>query len=171
MLKKSIFLSTLVLSVLFLSQLSYAQEAPKASPFKSTSAEVNGKTVTIEYSAPSKKDRKIWGGLVPYGKVWRTGANEATTLEVSADVKVAGKDLKKGKYAIFTIPNQDKWTVIINKNPNQWGAYSYKEAENLFSFEVKPKKSSLQEMFSITVSPEGLVTMAWDELKVEFTIQ
>lgn len=171
MLKKSIFLSTLVVSVLFLSNFCLAQEAPKASPFKSTSAVIDGTTVTIEYSAPSKKDRKIWGGLVPYDKVWRTGANEATTLEVSADVKVAGKDLKKGKYAIFTIPNQDKWTVIINKNPNQWGAYSYKESENLFTFEVKPKKADFQEVFSITVNEEGLVTMAWDELKVEFAIQ
>ncbi|UXP32861.1 DUF2911 domain-containing protein [Reichenbachiella agarivorans] len=170
MLKKFTLYSFALALVCLLSQSSlFAQE--KASPPRTAEAEVNGKTITINYSSPSKKDRKIWDGLVKYDKVWRTGANEATTLEVSEDVKIGGKSLKKGKYAIFTIPNENSWTIIINSNPNQWGAYNYDKEMDVLRFDVKPNKNKLTEMFTISISEAGLVTMAWDEVKVEFTIQ
>ena len=98
----------------------YAQQ--KASPPKVSKATVNGNDVTINYSSPSKKGREIYGGLVPYGQIWRTGANEATTIELSKDAKVGGIDVKAGKYALFTIPNEKEWTVIINSDAKQWGA-------------------------------------------------
>ncbi|MBU2915358.1 DUF2911 domain-containing protein [Reichenbachiella agariperforans] len=172
MLKKLINFPSIVAIILLLSQTSLvAQDKPRASPPQTTSAEVNGKTITINYSSPSKKDRVIWGDLVKYDKVWRTGANEATTIEVSEDVKINGKALKKGKYSLFTIPREGKWTVIINSNANQWGAYSYKEGKDVLRFDVMPTSAAFSELFTIDISDRGVVTIAWDKLKVEFTVE
>lgn len=171
MLKKSIFFTFLLIIIFSSAEFALAQDKPRASPLKTVSQEVGGKTITISYSAPSKKDRKIWGGLVPYDKVWRTGANEATTIEVSDKVSIGEKTLEKGKYALFSIPNQDKWTIIINSNANQWGAYSYDAKKDVIRFDVKPESSAFQETFSIDVNEAGLVTIAWDELKVAFAVK
>ncbi|MCI5081081.1 MAG: DUF2911 domain-containing protein [Saprospiraceae bacterium] len=105
--------------------------------------QVNGVDFTLVYGSPSVKEREIWGGLVPYGQVWRTGANEATTIEFANDVKVEGQNLPAGKYAIFTINEADKTTVVFNKVHEQWGAYDYDEAEDALRVEVMPK--SLEE--------------------------
>lgn len=88
-------------------------QGKRLSPAKKEVGTVNGKKITINYSSPSKRKRKIFGGLVPYGKVWRTGANEATTFEVSKDLMVQGKKLPKGKYGLFTIPGEKEWTIIF----------------------------------------------------------
>ncbi|PIB36475.1 hypothetical protein BFP72_14250 [Reichenbachiella sp. 5M10] len=157
------------LSLLLLGPL--LAQTPKASPPKTAEREINGKTITINYSSPSKKGRQIWGELVKYDKVWRTGANEATTLEISDDILIGGKALKKGKYALFTIPNKDKWTIIINSNANQWGAYSYDKERDVLRFDVKPSPASFTEMFTITISETGTISLIWDELKVEFPIE
>ncbi|MEY4727976.1 MAG: hypothetical protein RLZZ390_500 [Bacteroidota bacterium] len=92
-----------------------AQNA-KPSPAQTASGKAGNATVTINYGSPSVKGRKIWGDLVPYGKVWRTGANDATTIEFSADVKIEGQPLAKGKYALFTIPEENGWTIIFKFN-------------------------------------------------------
>jgi len=90
----------------------------------------DGKTVTIDYSSPRMKGRKVYGGLVPYGEVWRTGANEATTFIPNTDVSVGGKDVAAGSYTIFTVPNQDKWVLIVNKKTGEWGIpYKYEGDE------------------------------------------
>lgn len=148
----------------------HAQKKP-ASPPKIVNASVNGKDITISYSAPYKKGREIFGGLVAYDKVWRTGANDATTIEVSADVMIAGNTLKKGTYALFTIPNEDTWTVIFNEEAKQWGSYDYTKDKDVFRFEVKPKTVSETEQFEISLSPEGMVSLAWDTTKISFEIK
>src|ERR1044071_8852740 len=90
----------------------------------------DGKGVTVDYSSPRAKGRKIFGGLVPYGEVWRTGANDATTFVTTANLSVEGKDIPAGSYTIFTVPAQDKWTLIVNKHTGEWGIpYKYESEE------------------------------------------
>jgi hypothetical protein len=106
------------------------------------------------------------------GKVWRTGANEATVFEVSKAVKVEGSDLPAGKYALFTIMNGDNWTLIFSKTWNQWGAYDYKEADDALRVNVKSTKSSqFAERMKFTISPQGTVSLLWGDHRVDFTIQ
>ena len=97
-------------------------------------------TVTLNYSRPNTKGRKIFGALEPYGSVWRTGANSATTITTTEAIKIEGKELPAGTYGLFTIPGANEWTVIINKGAKQWGAYEYKVEEDLFRITVKPMK-------------------------------
>jgi hypothetical protein len=97
-------------------------KASRPSPAaKATCALAEGKTITVDYSSPRAKGRKIFGGLVPYGEVWRAGANEATTFVTTADVMVGGKHVPAGSYTIFAIPNKDKWTLIVSKKTGEWG--------------------------------------------------
>ena len=107
-----------------------ADKAPRPSPAaKATCALADGKTITVDYSSPRAKGRKIFGGLVPYGEVWRTGANEATTFVTTMDVMVGGTHVPAGSYTIFTIPNKDKWTLVISKKTGEWGT-NYPGPEN-----------------------------------------
>src|SRR5258708_22017731 len=94
--------------------------------------------ITITYSRPNVKGRVIFGGINPYGQVWRTGANAATTINFSEKVIVEGHSVPAGTYSLFTIPDKDEWTVILNKTVKQWGAYSYKQSEDFLRFQVKP---------------------------------
>lgn len=155
--------------VLFIFSMSYAQESPPAS----TAATVDGVTVKIDYFSPKVKERTIWGGLVPYDKVWRTGANNATTIEVSDNLKIGKNKLPKGKYALFTIPKKgDTWTVIINKEADQWGAYNYKEAEDLFRFEVPVERTlDMNESMKIEVQADGTVMFAWEYKSFKFKVE
>lgn len=162
--------SMLVLAVALISSTGLIAQEKRASPPKTATATVNGNEITIKYSSPSVKGRTIWGDLVPYDKVWRTGANEATTLQVTKDCKIGGKDLKAGKYGLFTIPGKDSWTIVINSNPDQWGAYSYDASKDVLRFTTKPMTSDKTEMFNITISDKGKVTLSWDELSVPFEI-
>jgi len=116
----------------FMATLASAQadKAARPSPAaKATCALADGKTITVDYSSPRAKGRKIFGGLVPYGEVWRTGANEATTFVTTADVMVGGTHVPAGSYTIFTIPNKDKWTLVISKKTGEWGT-NYPGPEN-----------------------------------------
>lgn len=136
--------------------------------------------ITISYSRPGVKGRKIWGGLVPYKKVWRAGANEATKLTFSTDVWINGKKFPAGSYGFFIIPYENKaWTIIFNKVADQWGAFEYNEAEDFARFNVKPIQSNYQEWLSYTfdnmkVNTKGKnsaeVNLKWDKIKVPFTI-
>jgi hypothetical protein len=157
------------IAVLFIFSMSYAQESPPAS----TEATVDGVTVKIDYFSPKVKERTIWGGLVPYDKVWRTGANNATTIEVGDNLKIGKNKLPKGKYALFTIPKKgDTWTVIINKEADQWGAYNYKEAEDLFRFEVPVERTlDMHESMKIEVQDDGTVIFAWEYKSFKFKME
>lgn len=142
----------------------------RKSPMNTTNAKIGSADVSVQYSSPSVKEREIWGDLVPYGKVWRTGANEATIFETSADIKVEGKMLPAGKYSLFTIPGEKEWTVIFNKEWEQWGAYKYKEAEDALRVQVKPNAIEHEEMLVIRVK-ENKMVIAWEKLAVEVKLQ
>ncbi|MCA8830352.1 DUF2911 domain-containing protein [Hymenobacter pini] len=132
----------------------------------------SGTRLQISYSRPSAKDRTVFGGLVPYGQVWRTGANEATTFEVNQPVTVQGQPLPAGKYALFTIPTQKEWTIIFNKTPNQWGAYEYQEADDILRVKAKPTTVAAPlERFTITTHKAGQVTLAWEKTQVQFVVK
>ncbi|MFP5079627.1 DUF2911 domain-containing protein [Pedobacter sp. JCM 36344] len=113
---------------------------PQASTAQSITQGFGLGTVSINYSRPNTKGRKIFGALEPYGAVWRTGANSATTITTTEAIKIEDKDLPAGTYGLFTIPGANEWTVIINKGAKQWGAYEYKAEEDLFRFKVTPLK-------------------------------
>jgi hypothetical protein len=132
----------------------------------------SGAVVTIDYGQPSVKGRTIGKDLEPLpGKVWRTGANEATAFEVSKAVKVEGKDLPAGRYGLFTIAGDDEWTIIFNKDAKQWGAYNYKEADDVLRVKVKPSKaSSFAEKLTFNVNKDGTVTLLWGDRKVDFRV-
>jgi len=137
----------------------------------------NGKTegtidsinVVLEYGRPQVKDREIWGGLVPYGEVWRTGANEATTISFSGDVMIEGQKLPKGKYALFTIPGKEEWTIIFNKVPEQWGAFKYDESEDALRIEVKPETGEHVEEMTFVIDGSNVV-LEWEKLRVPFKV-
>ena len=131
--------------------------------------------VRIDYSRPGVKGRVIWDGLVPFDKVWRAGANEATKFTFSTDVKINGKVLKAGSYSFFTIPTKDKWTIIFNKVADQWGAFEYNEAEDALRFGVVPEKGNMQEWLAYTITKtsdnSAVIRLEWEKLKVPFTIE
>lgn len=118
--------------------LSACAQDPKPSPAAKAEGKAGSATITVNYGQPSMKGRKIFGELVPFGKVWRTGANEATTFETDKDILVEGQKLAKGKYGLFTIPGEHHWTVIFNKNWNQWGSFRYKADEDVLRVDVSP---------------------------------
>ena len=129
----------------------------KPSPPASATCDLGGgKNIKTDYSSPRVKGRKIYGELVPYGKVWRTGANEATTFVTSSDVVVGGKTVPAGSYTLFTIPNADKWTLIINKKTGEWGTpYKY-ESDELARVDMKTSKlPSPMENFTISYEKSG----------------
>ena len=169
--KKTFFLLFLALLGGATSGFGQSDKAQRSSPSAQAKAIVNGKIITIDYSQPAVKGRKIWGDLVPYGLTWRTGANETTVFEVSADVLIEGKKLAKGPYALFTIPGEKEWVVIFNKTI-AWGEYSYKEADDVLRVTVPSKPSpSFTERFSINISDQGLVSLLWENLQVDFTVK
>jgi len=131
--------------------------------------------ITVKYHRPLVKGRKIWGGLVPYGKVWRAGANENTTIKFSDPVLVEGKPLDKGTYGLHMIPNPDSWTVIFSKTNTGWGSYSYKQDEDALRVDVKPRplaeqKEALEYEFEDLKPDSTAVTLKWEKLGVPFTV-
>ena len=149
-------------------------DLPRPSP-KATVAQTVGLTdVTVTYCRPSVKGRTIWGGLVPYDQVWRTGANEATTITFTDDVTVEGTKLTAGTYGLFTIPGKDEWTVIFNKGAKQWGAYEYKQADDVLRIKVKPHGDEFRELLTIwfpTVSTDSAtLAICWEKVAVSVPI-
>ena len=132
----------------------------------------NGTVITINYSQPSVKGRTIGKDIEPMeGKVWRTGANEATVFEVSKDVKIEGKTLPAGKYGFFTIVNGNEWTIIFNKTPEQWGAYKYNDADDALRIKEKGDKAEqFAEKLTFTIAKDGKVTLLWGDKKVDFNV-
>ena len=142
-------------------------------PAQVTQKITSGATLTIDYSQPSVKGRTIGKDLEPMaGKVWRTGANEATVFETDKDIKVEGKDLPAGKYGLFSIMNEDgSWTIIFNKTWKQWGAFSYKEADDALRVQVKGGTGDFSEKMNFMIDPSGKVSFAWGDKLVSFMVQ
>lgn len=162
--------------LLLVSLVSSAQEKAPASPPASANAKIGTTDISVKYSSPAVKGRKIWGELVPYGQVWRTGANEATTITFSKDVTVEGQKLKAGTYALFTIPGDKEWTIIFNKTAKQWGAFKYDEGQDALRVKVKPVAAkSMNERMKIDIQPKGktagVVTIMWENLAVPFNVK
>lgn len=130
----------------------------------------DGTYVKITYSSPQRRGREVFGELVPYGRVWRTGANEATELTTTGDITLGGHVIPAGTYSLFTIPGEEQWTVIVDKTVNQWGAFRYDEATDLLRFDVMPTMlEQPYEAFTIAIedAEDGKqVTMAWDDVKI-----
>ncbi len=138
---------------------------PKPSPAATAKGKIGAADVAVNYSSPAVKGRAIWGGLVPYDKVWRAGANEATTVEFTKDMKVDGKALPAGKYGFFVLPTAKQWTVIFNKVPNQWGAFKYDEKQDALRVVVVPRKAAaMAERLAYEVQPAGLL-LRWENLE------
>jgi hypothetical protein len=131
--------------------------------------------VTVTYSRPGVKGRKIWGGLVPYEAVWRTGANSATTIQFSEDVLVEGQPLPAGTYSLHTIPGEKEWTLIFNKDANQWGSYSYDAAKDAVRVKVTPIPGQAQEWMQFRFEDPTInsarVVLVWENLQVPFTVK
>lgn len=163
------------LLTIFVVSLFAQNEPPRLSPKASTSQVIGYTEVAITYSRPGVKERKIWGGLVPYDEVWRTGANEATTIEFADDVIIEGNAVPKGKYGLFTIPAENEWIIILNKTWDQWGAFKYDSTEDFVRFKVKPQKSDFTERLLFTfdyISPYSeYIVIDWANLKVPIKIE
>jgi hypothetical protein len=151
-------------------------DAQAQSPAATASGKANGATITINYSSPSVKGREIWGGLVPYGKVWRAGANQATTVEFDKDVTVEGKKVPKGKYSLYAIPGEKEWSIIMNSQTGQWGITRQGEttrdpAKDVAVVTVKPKKSaSMTEALKYEVNNNGF-SLIWENLEVPVSVK
>lgn len=148
---------------------------PRPSPNASVHQLVGVTDVTVSYSRPGVKERKIWGDLVPYDKVWRTGANEATIVTFSKDVKVNGSDLKAGSYSLHTIPTTGDWTVIFNSWADPKAFYNYDASKDVLKLTVKPVESPMTERltFSFPAVDDNSATlrMAWEKVALDLRIE
>jgi len=152
-----------------------AVEYPRVSP-KATVTQVVGVTdVTINYCRPSVRGRAVWGGVVPFDKVWRTGANEATTITFGDEVTVGDTKLPAGTYGLFTVPGREEWTVVFNKGAKQWGAFNYNAADDVLRVKVKPQTASFTELMTFTFTGVGAtsaeVALTWEKLRIAFTLK
>ena len=144
------------------------QSSAKLSPYVEALGEIAEAKVMIKYSSPRVKGREIWGALEPYDKVWRTGADEATTIESDQELKVEGETLPAGKYALFTIPRASgPWTVIFNKEWDQWGAYNYDPTDDVLRVKVDPVKLDKSvENLTIEVDDSGKLVISWEKIQI-----
>lgn len=131
---------------------------------------VDGVQVSVEYGRPAVRDRKILGGLVPWDQVWRTGADEATTISFERDVRIEGELLPAGRYALFTIPNMESWTIIFNNTPDQWGAFSYDESDDALRVTVEPKAIDHRETLEFSLDGSQVV-VSWEAVAVAFRVE
>ncbi len=177
---KTITLKPLILclAALGVGQIVFAQNdlnLPDVSQAAEAKQQIALTDITIKYHRPLVNGRKIWGGLVPYGKVWRAGANENTTIEFSDPVSIEGKPLAKGVYGLHMIPNPDSWTIIFSKTNTAWGSYSYDQKEDALRLDVKPRplaemKEALEFEFEDLKPTSTAATLKWERLGVPFTV-
>ncbi len=169
-----------VLSVVLFFTLSLPARAqlnmPEASPEGFIRQKVGFTDVSVSYSRPAAKGRKIFGGLVPYGKLWRTGASDATVIRFSDPVTIANKKIKAGAYSLYTIPGEADWTVILNSDTTLHGSTGYEEKLDVLRFKVKPESSArFYESFTISidevVNNAAFVTLAWENTLTRFQVQ
>lgn len=173
---KSILLQLIILC-LFIAELKAQQiQMPQASPAASISQKIGLTDVNIEYSRPSMKGRKIFGELVPYGQVWRTGANAATIITFKTKVKIEGNEVPAGSYALYSIPGKTEWTIILSSNTKLWGAVGYDSADDVLRFNVKPGKTGQKyetmEINFVDISDTGTsVAIKWENTRIKFRIE
>lgn len=149
---------------------------PALSPKAEMTQAFSTSEIKIEYSRPSKRGRNIFGGLVAYGEVWRTGANGATKVTFGEDVKIGGKEVKAGSYALYTVPNKDQWEIILNKGVGNWGTGGYTKDDDVARFMVKPESyNNTTETFTITIDHITFnscnITLKWENTKVTIPVK
>ena len=167
--------TTMILLAVLVAASAFGQvRTPRVSQNATLTQTVGLTDITIKYSRPGVKGRTVWGGLVPYDQVWRTGANEATTITFSDDVSVGGQKLAKGTYALFTVPGRDTWDVVFNKQGEQWGAFSYDKTQDVARVTVKPVVADHREWMSFEIpdvtTDQATVVLRWEKVAVPFTI-
>jgi Protein of unknown function (DUF2911) len=169
------FYSSIILSLLFSVSVDAQLDLPRQSPKASVSLTVGYTQVSIEYGSPAVRERKIWGELVPFGQVWRMGANEATTIQFTTDATVEGQKVPAGKYSLFAVPGEKEWTLILNKTSKQWGSFNYKKENDLLRFNVIPVKGSFYERLSFSFSDitdnSAAVVLNWEYLAISFKVE
>jgi len=180
LLRWRLFLRVLVfgLGVFTLGALGFGQsfvlDLPDASQRAQVSQRVGLTTITISYHRPLVKGRKIWGGLVPYGEVWRAGANENTTITFTDPVTIEGQPLAAGTYGLHMIPNADEWTIIFSKNSTSWGSFTYKEGEDALRVKVKPQAADMHNALTYDfdqLQPDStVVELEWEKVAVPFKV-
>lgn len=177
---KRILIIVTSLAVIFIGLFKFMQmQTKKASPEATVNYKKDGKDLSVFYCRPSKRDREIFGGLVPYGKVWRTGANEATTFTTATDIKIAGQTLSAGTYTLWTIPEKESWTVIFNKKQYGWGISfggeaSREPAADVINLSVPIEKiNEPEEIFTIAFDDlsDLKLVLTWDQTRVSVPIQ
>ena len=147
-----------------------AQDKP-ASPVVVATGKINGATISIMYSSPSVKGREIWGELVPFDKVWRAGANDATTFETDADLIIEGSKLLAGKYSFFVIPSENQCVLIFNKEAKQWGSYKYNQKDDQLRVTVKQKISDINTERLVYNIDKNSIVLSWEKWNIPFTVQ
>src|SRR3954454_18990876 len=149
-------------------------DLPEASQKAVVKQRIGVTDITITYHRPLVNGRKVWGGIVPLGQVWRAGANENTTIEFSMPVSIEGKPLAAGIYGLHMIPNPDSWTIIFSKMAVAWGSYTYSEAEDALRVNVKPRENEMEEALEYEfedLKPDSVVvTMKWEKVAVPFRV-
>ena len=168
--KKHLWFSFSFLMAIVLMGFTACAQGNQASPAATASGKAGGSDITINYSSPSVKGRTIWGELVPYGKVWRAGANAATIFNTSKDIMVEGKKLPAGKYSLYAVPDQNEWQIVFNSQTGQWGT-QHDASKDVLTVNVKPKaSSSMNERLAYDVKNNGFVLM-WEKLEVPVSIK
>lgn len=169
---KNLFIGLFAVIISFFAQ---AQELPKPSPLGSVEQRVGLTDIKITYSRPSAKERVVFGELVAYDKLWRTGANASTKISFSTDVIIGGITVQAGEYSFYTIPGKDKWKVILNSNLKNWGTTGYSEEENVIDFDVTPMESShvetLEFGFNNIKETESTLRLSWEKVTIAFPIK
>jgi tetratricopeptide (TPR) repeat protein len=168
----------LLLGIIAVAEIGFAQSLVLDLPRQSQRAQVSQRIgitdITITYHRPLVNDRKVWGGLVPYGQVWRAGANENTTITFSDPVTIEGKPLDRGTYGLHMIPTADEWTIIFSKNSTSWGAFTYNQAEDALRVTVKPQPAEMHNALTYDfdqVKPDStVVELEWEKVAVPFKV-
>ena len=168
----------LVAGLAFGSSFCHAQSAlldlPRDSQHSAVTQRIGITDITINYSRPLVKGRPIWGKLVPYNEVWRTGANENTTIKFTDDVIDRGKAAGEGRYALFTIPGENQWTVIFSKVHTAWGSFTYNQADDALRVTVKPQATEPREAmtfdFDDVKADSAVATLRWEKVAVPFKV-
>ena len=172
---KQLFLIVFVTFLAFTFLSAQNVKTPRPSPDALVTQTVGVTDITIEYSSPGVKERKIWGELVPFNEIWRTGANEVTTITFEDDVKVNGNELKAGTYGIHTIPGENEWQIIFSGDTKVGDGSTFDEKKEVLRLKVKPEQSSFLErmtfMFTNTTDNSTTTNLVWENLKVSFNIE
>lgn len=173
-------LSILLISFVFSTTVTAQERAtdePRLSPNAMVSQTIGTTVVSVTYGRPGVRDRVIFDdeGLVPFGAIWRTGADEATTISFTNDVRIEGELIEEGLYSLFTIPEEDTWTIIFNRVADQWGGYNYEEAEDVLRVEVDSEEGHYMDQlmfyFEKIDDESGNMVIHWDNTKVSILVE